>query len=103
MRSAVFHHGFRCDLNTGRIESNITCSIGRYDRMKRPSQRLDLSASALPSGPEWPVTVLPNGGGKRWLAQGIDNLLAIDPTQLTSMIHRRVYDATLTGEVYHDA
>ena len=71
--------------------------------MKRRSQRLDLSASALPSGPAWPVTVLPNGSGKRWLAQGIDDLLKIDPAQLTRVIDRRVYDATLTGEVYHDA
>ena len=71
--------------------------------MKRPSQRLDLSGSARPSGPEWPVTVLPNGSGKRWLAQGIFNLLAIDPAQLTRVIDRRVYDATRTGEVYHDA
>jgi hypothetical protein len=71
--------------------------------MKRTSQRLDLSASALPSGPEWPVTVLPNGSGKRRLAQGISNLLAIDPAQLTRVIDRRVYDATRRGEVYHDA
>jgi Domain of unknown function(DUF2779) len=71
--------------------------------MKRPSQRLDVSASALPSGPEWPVTVLPNGSGKRWRAQGVDDLLAIDPAQLTRVIDRRVYNATLTGEVYHDA
>jgi hypothetical protein len=46
---------------------------------------------------------LPNGSGKRWLAQGIDDLLKIDPAQLTRVIDRRVYDATLTGEVYHDA
>jgi Domain of unknown function(DUF2779) len=71
--------------------------------MKKPSQRLDLSASGGPLGPQWPVTVLPNGGGKQWLKQGIDDLLAIDPAQLTRVIHRRVYNATLTGEVYHDA
>ena len=46
--------------------------------------------------------MLPNGGGKAWLAKGIDDLLSIDPTQLTNAIHRRVYDATLTGKVYHD-
>lgn len=71
--------------------------------MNGPSQYLDLSASALPSAPAWPVTVLPNGSGKRWLAQGIDDLLKIDPAQLTRVIDRRVYDATLTGAVYHDA
>ncbi len=71
--------------------------------MKRTFQRLDLSASALPSGPQWPVTILPNGSGKRWLDQGIFDLLAIDPAQLARVIDRRIYDATRTGEVYHDA
>ncbi|MCS3731377.1 DUF2779 domain-containing protein [Bradyrhizobium betae] len=71
--------------------------------MKRTSQRLNLSTSTLPSGPEWPVTVLPNGSGKRWLAQGILDLLAIDPAQLTRVIDRRVHEATQTGKVYHDA
>jgi hypothetical protein len=56
----------------------------------------------LPAEPKWPVTVLPHGGGKRWLDEGIDDLLSIDPAILTSMVHRRVYDATVTGEVYHD-
>jgi hypothetical protein len=46
---------------------------------------------------------LPNGSGKQRLAQGIFNLLAIDPAHLTRVIDRRVYDATRTGEVYHDA
>jgi hypothetical protein len=50
--------------------------------------------ASLPSGPHWPVTVLPYGGGKQWLAEGIDDLMAIDPSRLTSVIHRRVYDAT---------
>jgi hypothetical protein len=67
--------------------------------MKEASHRTDLPVS---SGPEWHVTVLPYGGGKQWLAQGIEDLLAIDPSQLTSVIHRRVYDATVTGKAYHD-
>jgi hypothetical protein len=48
------------------------------------------------------VTILPHGGGKQWLAEGIDDLLAIDRSRLTSVIHQRVYDATVTGEPYHD-
>ncbi len=59
--------------------------------------------AALPEGPEWPVTILPNGGGKRWVAQGIDNLLAIVPEALPNVLHRRVRDATATGVPYHDA
>ena len=59
--------------------------------------------AGLPPGPEWPVTVLPHGGGKRWLALGIDDLLAIDPASLSNPVHRRVHHATMTGELYHDA
>jgi hypothetical protein len=70
--------------------------------MKKTSQRLNLCVPTSTSGPEWPVTVLPNGSGKRWLAQGILDLLAIDPAQLTRVIDRRVYEATRTGEAFHD-
>jgi CRISPR/Cas system-associated exonuclease Cas4 (RecB family) len=58
--------------------------------------------ASLPAGPEWPVTVLPNGGGKRWIERNIIDLFAIDPAELTSAMHKRVYQATVTGEVYHD-
>lgn len=56
----------------------------------------------LPPPPEWPVTILPNGGGKKWLGQGVDDLRAVDPTELTSALHRRVHAATLSGQPYHD-
>lgn len=62
----------------------------------------DSCQSALPPDPEWPVTVLPNGGGKRWLAQDVRDLLGINPEALTNDLHRRVHQATLTGETYHD-
>ncbi|WP_375396452.1 DUF2779 domain-containing protein [uncultured Sphingomonas sp.] len=58
--------------------------------------------AVLPIGPEWPVTVLPHGGGKRWVEQGIIDLLAVDPVALTNAIHARVHRATVSGEVYHD-
>ncbi len=58
--------------------------------------------AALPTGPEWPVTVLPHGGGKRWIERGIYDLLAIDPGALTNAMHARVHRATVSGEVYHD-
>ena len=59
--------------------------------------------AAQPAGPEWPVTVLPNGGGKRWLARGIDDLFTIDPSDLTSQTHKRVYRATVDNIVYHES
>lgn len=58
--------------------------------------------ATLPAGPEWPVTVLPHGGGKRWIEQGIVDLLAVDPAALTNVTHARVRRATVSGEVYHD-
>ena len=57
---------------------------------------------AMPDEPEWPVTILPNGGGKKWLEQGIDDLCALDPAALTNAKHQRVHHATVTGEAWHD-
>lgn len=56
----------------------------------------------LPEPPAWPVTVLPNGGGRRWLDAGVDDLLAVDAAALTNPVHRRVYEATLSGVTFHD-
>jgi hypothetical protein len=58
--------------------------------------------AAQPPSPEWPVSILPFGGGKRWLEQNIHDLLAVRSDALTNETHRRVYDATLTGRPYHD-
>lgn len=59
--------------------------------------------AALPPGPEWPVTVLPNGGGKRWIAQGVEDLFEVDPAALTNATHQRVREATVSGKVFNDA
>src|SRR5690242_20493609 len=56
----------------------------------------------LPPGPEWPVTVLPHGGGKRWLERGIDDLFAVEPGALTNATQVRVHRATVSGQTYHD-
>lgn len=58
--------------------------------------------ATLPPAPDWPVTVLPHGGGKRWLEQGIVDLLDVDPEALTNPTHHKVFKATTTGEVFHD-
>ena len=58
--------------------------------------------AALPPAPDWPVTVLPHGGGKRWLEQGVVDLLDVDPETLTNPTHQKVFKATTTGEVFHD-
>jgi hypothetical protein len=39
--------------------------------------------------PDWPVTVLPYGGGKRWLERGVDDLLDLAESDLNNR-HTRV-------------
>ena len=56
----------------------------------------------LPEGPEWPVTILPNGGGKRWLERGIQNLLDLTESDLGEK-HARILAATRSGIPFHDA
>jgi hypothetical protein len=58
--------------------------------------------AAQPPGPDWPVSILPLGGGKRWLEQNTHDLLAVDRDAFTNETHRRVYDSTLTGRPFHD-
>lgn len=55
-----------------------------------------------PTGPKWPVTLLPRGAGKRFLAEGIEDLTLIDPAALSSEMHRRIHGATVTGVTDHD-
>lgn len=58
--------------------------------------------AALPPGPEWPVTILPNGGGKRWLELGIVDLHEVDAAALANKLHQRVHRATIDDEHYQD-
>jgi hypothetical protein len=58
--------------------------------------------SVLPPAPNWPVTVLPGGGGRKWLERGIVDLFDVPQNELTSPVHRRVHEATLSGLPYHD-
>ena len=46
--------------------------------------------------------MLPNGGGKRWIESSVVDLFAVDPADLTSVMHKRVHHATVTGDTYHD-
>lgn len=63
---------------------------------------LNYCSRDMPKGPEWPVTILPNGGGKPWLAKGFEDLLAVPEEELTRDVHRVVLRATRSGEPYHD-
>lgn len=55
----------------------------------------------MPAGPEWTVDILPRGGGKRWRAEGIVDLLALDEAAL-SPLHARVLTATRDEVPFHD-
>jgi CRISPR/Cas system-associated exonuclease Cas4 (RecB family) len=52
-------------------------------------------------GPEWPVTILPNGGGKKWLEKGVMDLLELDESAL-SPVHARILAATRDDVPFHD-
>lgn len=61
----------------------------------------DYCRSISPAGPEWPVTILPNGAGKGFLARGITDLLQLDETALPEKL-ARIVRATRTGLPAHD-
>lgn len=56
----------------------------------------------LPVGPEWPVSILPYGGGKKWAAKGIEDLLSLDENALPPL-QAKIVTATRTGIPFHDA
>lgn len=76
--------------------------VGSHCQDPYPCQFLHYCEAKMPPGPEWPVTILPSGGGKKWLAKGITDLLAVDPDALTNATHSKVHRATITGEPFHD-
>ena len=76
--------------------------VGKHCSDPHPCPFSDHCHSALPPGPDWPVTILPHGGGKRWVAVGVNDLLEIDEAQLANATHLKVHRATVTGETFHD-
>lgn len=55
----------------------------------------------VPAGPEWPITVLPNGAWKKWATRGVEDLLDLDETKLTAK-QARIVQATRSGSPWHD-
>jgi hypothetical protein len=61
----------------------------------------------LPAPPAWPTSLLPGSAGKALAGKlgaiGIDDLMLVDPAQITGPVLQRVHAATLNGVAYHDA
>ena len=61
----------------------------------------------LPAPPAWPTSLLPGSAGKTLAGKlgviGIDDLMLVDPAQVTGPVLQRVHAATLSGIAYHDA
>lgn len=77
--------------------------MGKYCIKPYPCEFNDHCSQAVEAGPEWPVTILPNRGGNKFLRAGVADLLMIDADELSSDTHRRVHRATMTGVPEHDA
>ncbi|WP_418024079.1 DUF2779 domain-containing protein [Paracoccus sp. TD-10] len=55
----------------------------------------------IPAGPDWPVDLLPYGGGRKWRAEGIEDLMTINATGLEGR-EANIVQATQSGRPYHD-
>lgn len=55
--------------------------------------------------PQWPIALLPNTGRKlaeHWAERDVFELLDLPPESLTNPLHVRIYEATRTGQPFHD-
>lgn len=52
-------------------------------------------------GPQWPVTILPDGGWKKWKRKGYDDLLALDEHEIKPR-EAMIVAATRSGRPFHD-
>ena len=55
----------------------------------------------MPEGPDWPVTVLPRGAGKKWLEKGVEDLLDLSEEDLSAK-NAQILSATRDDVPYHD-
>lgn len=61
----------------------------------------------LPPPPQWPTSLLPGVAGKALAGalavRGCDDLMLVEPEEITGVLAQRVHHATLSGTAYHDA
>ncbi|MBT0671731.1 DUF2779 domain-containing protein [Novosphingobium profundi] len=79
------------------------CATGPHCLKPTPCEfRAHCAAHEAP-GPEWPVSILPNGGWKKWARQGVEDLLDLDETTMAKPREARIVAATRSGTPFHDA
>ncbi len=77
------------------------CEMGDHCSSPFDCEFAAYCARDLPPGPAWPVTILPYGGGKKWVREGIDDLLKLSESNLSEK-HARVLAATRDDVPFHD-
>lgn len=83
-------------------DSEPSLTTGDHCRSPHPCAFTAHCHAALPPGPDWPVTILPRGAGKRFAEQGLDDLTLIPAEALRSDTDRRIQRASITGTAEHD-
>lgn len=76
-------------------------AMGKHCSMPFDCEFVSYCGRDLPPAPAWPMTLLPSGGGKRWIAKGIDDLLAV-PEDALNDHHARILRATRDDLPFHD-
>lgn len=77
------------------------CPMGPHCRKPTPCPFAP-HCRALEDAPEWPVMLLPDGGGRKWARKGVCHLLELDPATMTKPREARIVAATQSGKPYHD-
>ena len=78
------------------------CPTGPHCRKPAPCP-FAAHCQALEDVPEWPVTLLPDGGGRKWARKGVWDLLELDAATMAKPREARIVAATQSGTPFHDA
>lgn len=78
------------------------CHPGGQCHRPRPCPFLAHCSADLPPAPQWPVTVLPDGGWRKWARKGFVDLLDLDETAMKPR-EAMIVTATRSGRPHHDA
>lgn len=83
-------------------DTEPVCGTGSHCDKPYPCGFTSHCDAELPPAPDWPVALLPNGGGRKFIAKGVTDLLQVNSVDITNPMHLRIFEATLDGRPYHD-